>query len=72
MLRDTVRRKSVGAGLLAKAVGQQKNMAGRNVIAGKRAPTPSCVVAMSSPVPQARCRSALARESVGLATGDVE
>jgi hypothetical protein len=58
--------------LLAKSVGQQKDIDGRNVIAGKRAPTPSCVVAMSSPVPQAHCRSALARESVGLATEDVE
>jgi hypothetical protein len=56
----------VGAGLLAKAVGPQKNVDGRNAIAGKRAPTPSCVVAMSSPVPQAHCRSALARERVGL------
>ena len=55
-----------GAGLLAKAVGSEKNVDGRNAIAGKRAPTPSCVVAMSSPVPQARGRSALARERVGL------
>jgi hypothetical protein len=47
-----MRRKSVGAGLLAKAVGSQKNIDGRNAIAGKRAPTPSYINAARSRAPQ--------------------
>jgi hypothetical protein len=66
MLRDTVRRKSVGAGLLAKAVGSEKNVDGRNAIAGKRAPTPSYIHAARYRAPQIR-RSRLAGEGVGSA-----